>query len=381
MTNHPEENLRKFLQKRREKPTTHLVIGNKAGDADSIVSALAAAYLTEDATPVVSISQNDLKTQRPETMLLLRMAGVETSNLWFVDQIENLLQPETLSVTLVDHNRLDTPQLEQCAYFVRAIYDHHMDEGYHKESAALRNIAFGDDGKATVASTCTLMVERMEETWPADLALLLLGVILIDSVNMSPEAGKVTQRDEAAVQKLLRGTNWREIDINEEVSLEIHPQPNTLALFDALQNAKFDSIFWKSLSLSDALRLDFKLFYSEDETFGISSVLLSAKDLLNKKDAITSIRSFMKKRNINFLGIMLAYAKDAASPLTRELILCGKESLTIFSWLKSENALQLSLREQLQNEETEVIVLDQGNSKASRKQVAPILVQYFQTRK
>lgn len=376
----PDGSLRDFLRKRREKPTKHLVIGNKAGDADSIVSALAAAYLADDdATPVVSISQNDLKTQRPETMLLLRMAGVETTNMWFADQLDSL-SSETLSLTLVDHNRLDAPSLEQRGHVVKAIYDHHMDEGYHKDSSTVRNIAFNNDGKAEVASTCTLMVERMEGTLPADLSLLLLGVILIDSVNMSPDAGKVTQRDEAAVQKLLKGTNWQQLDMVENVCVENYPRPSTSALFDALQNAKFDPIFWDSISLADALRLDFKSFKAAEETFGISSVLLPAKNLLDKEDAIANIEAFMKRAHINLLGIMLAYAKDAASPLTRELILSGKDSSAVLAWLESEGSLQLSFREQLDNIDQTVIVLDQGNSRASRKQVAPILIQYFQTR-
>ncbi len=380
MTNYSEESLSHFLQKRRRKPTSHVVIGNQAGDTDSIVSALAAAYLADDddATPIVSIPQNDLMTQRPETMLLLRMAGIETTDLWFSDQLDDyLLSSEALSMTLVDHNRLDSSQLESRGQVI-AIYDHHMDEGYHKDSSRIRNIAFGDDGKATVASTCTLMVERMEGTWPADLSLLLLGVILIDSVDMSPEAGKVTRRDEAAVQKLLTGTDWRQIDKDEKMDLIIHPQPNTTALFDALQNAKFDSTFWKSLLLFDALRLDFKVFTAGDETFGMSSVLLPAEDLIDKNDALGSIQAFMKHQNLDFLGIMLAYTKDTDLQLTRELILCGNESLTMFEWLKSEGTLQLSFREKLEKDDQTVIVLDQGNSNASRKQVAPLLIKYFQ---
>lgn len=374
------ESLRAFLKRRRENPTKHLVIGNKAGDADSIVSALAAAYLADDeTTPVVSISQNDLKTQRPETMLLLRVTGVETADLWFADHLD-ALSTETVSLTLVDHNRLDAPALEQRGHFVKAIYDHHMDEGHHKESAKIRNIAFSDDGKPSVASTCTLMVERMEGTWPADLSLLLLGVILIDSVNMSPDAGKVTQRDEAAVQKLLKGTNWQQLETDEQSCIELHPRPSTSVLFDALQNAKFDPVFWNSLSVEDALRLDFKTFKAGEETFGISSVLMSSTNLLDKDDAISSIEAFMKHAQMSFLGIMLAYANDTASSLTRELILCGKDSSEVYAWLESEGSLQLSFRDQKDDMDHPVIVLDQGNSKGSRKQVAPILIQYFQSR-
>jgi len=79
-----------------------------------------------------------------------------------------------------------------------------------------RTIAFDDDKQAAaVASSCTLVAERLRKVWrtdvdgdgddgimdmeslpyPASLGTLVLGVILLDSVNLSPEAGKVTSRD------------------------------------------------------------------------------------------------------------------------------------------------------------------------------------------
>ena len=73
------------------------------------------------------------------------------------------------------------------------------------------------DGHATVASTCTLVTERLmqlqsdDESFPAPLAILLLGVILLDSVNLVPEAGKATPRDAAAVRALLDRTRWEEL--------------------------------------------------------------------------------------------------------------------------------------------------------------------------
>jgi inorganic pyrophosphatase/exopolyphosphatase len=71
-----------FLQNSFNKPIKHIVVGNEAGDADSIVSALVWAFVksnliddgaaTEALTPVVSITKNDIETQRPETKLLLK---------------------------------------------------------------------------------------------------------------------------------------------------------------------------------------------------------------------------------------------------------------------------------------------------------------------
>ena len=219
-----------------------------AGDADSIVSAIAWAYteylasqLEEERgrhcsstmTPIVSIPAHDLTTQRPETTLLLEWAGIPADVLHFVDTLDEpsivekynddpvasttktipdeSKEEPVWNVTLVDHNRLSSSSLplltNNAAHHhklcVVEIVDHHLDEGYHHDTCRHRNIAFAH-GAATVASTCTLVVERLQEqdgsSFPAPLSLLLLGVILLDSVNLQPSAGKDTPRDVTAVQ-------------------------------------------------------------------------------------------------------------------------------------------------------------------------------------
>ena len=225
--------LAEFLMERKRQPTKNLVLGNEAGDADSIVSAITLAYVDclllrmgsdttcnnnndEDdidskrqKTPVVSISKADLETQRPETVLLLQLAGVSTDALLFVDDpwIVSEQQQSTFDVTLVDHNRLSNKFSRQ--HRVVEIVDHHSDEGHYLDiddnngsgCRCVRNIAFSNS-EALVASTCTLVVERLNEVrgdhhsfyYPAPLSLLLLGVILLDSVNMAPAAGKAVLR-------------------------------------------------------------------------------------------------------------------------------------------------------------------------------------------
>lgn len=448
--------LQDFLIQQKAKPTNHLVIGNEAGDADSIVSAITLAYIesvlpiatdndsstttTPKKTPIVSIPRQDLETQRPETTFLLDLAGTSTENLIYVDDPflkndiaddnDNTDDEVVVDVTLVDHNCL-CDELANKGWKVVEILDHHYDQGEHLDTCPSndRVIAFAND-KATAASTCTLVAERLRRRawnndddnikdhchyyYPADVAVLLLGTILLDSVNMNPKAGKGTPRDAAAIQSLLDHTRWEQLSEKSKQILKIgqeSKQPDTSALFDALQSAKFNIEFWKSLSIRDRLRLDYKQFASNSHIFGVSTVLMSRDDFLGnnnqEEDVVTSIEKYMVEMKIHFLGIMLSFRIDDA--YHRQLILCGLpgfpldglvDYLVTTTTTKADSGVDqdspppLSLTELVDTTSTTARThqstrdddgggglimrfFEQGNPKASRKQVAPILMQFF----
>jgi len=179
-----------------------------------------------------------------------------------------------------------------------------------------------------VASTSTLVAERWRESimamlmevekenkddsddhnlishdyyYPAEVGILLLGVILLDSINLSVSAGKVTDRDRNAVADLIAHTDWSTLAPATRQTLHLPVLPssedessaessadettttntpswtataedndhdnteqrniiiNTTLLFDVLQESKFNTTFWASLSIADALRLDYKV--------------------------------------------------------------------------------------------------------------------------
>lgn len=433
-----------FLLERKRRPTKNLVIGNEAGDADSIVSAIALAYVDsvilmmhdsnndDDVdskkrakTPVVSTSKADLETQRPETVLLLQLAGVSTDALLFVDDPWILLeqqqqqQASTFAMTLVDHNRL-SDKFSSGRHTVVEIVDHHSDEGLYMDNnsndgnnnsaCCVRNIAFSN-AEALVASTCTLVVERLQENkvrggdhsfhYPAQLSLLLLGVILLDSVNMAPAAGKATPRDAAALKALLDHTNWREESLLGDKAAQVlklgdssADKPDTTALFDALQNAKFAPAFWKSLAVRDALRLDYKSFaYGGSSTatcpssFGVSTVLMPLIDFQTKDSVTDSIRAYMIEMHADLLVIMLAYTDNETGGLHRELLLAATDNFPVnemaqFLQTHDGNSLQLTdvLGTATKESGLAIRCFSQGNAKASRKQVAPILLQFFENK-
>jgi exopolyphosphatase len=400
-----------FLQMSKKDTGTskHYVLGNEAGDADSIISAITLAYVDSVATqegkvkktPLVSIPRADLHSQHPETDLLLLLAGVSPTavdNLIFVDDplIVNDNDPD--QVTLVDHNRLKDVFQEK-HWKVAEIIDHHFDEGNHVDTCEgkARQIAFDDTtGTALVASTCTLIVERLQETWeppyPVSLGILLLGVILLDSINMIPAAGKGTARDGAAIQILLQNTYWEDLSPVAAKTLQASSssgQPGTQAFFDALQNAKFDPAFWKSLSVRDALRLDYKRFATETTTettgsFGVATVLLSLRDFCTKPSLVQGLLEYMQEVDVNFLAIMLTFTTDTTDELSRQLVLCSTKQSAVddmLVFLTKVGSLELEevTDDLVSGSESELTVrfFHQGNAKASRKQVAPIFLQFF----
>lgn len=337
--------LKAFLQQRVSTPTKHLVIGNPAGDADSIVSAIVLAYVEsvkggEKKTPVISISEREMNTTRPEVALLLDLVGISDpySSLLFIDSpaIKRDVSSNDIDVTLVDHNVLDerlSPKRGKKGWSVQEILDHHQDEGHYQGtcSNSNRNIAFEDD-KALVSSTCTLIAEKLQKVWdgpfPASIALLLLGTVLLDTVNLSSEVGKVTQRDIDAVDGLLTNTRWTRLSDHAWSILEIEevdPRPDPTKLFNLLQGAKYNEGFWTSLSVYQGLRYDYKDFaVGGTERFGVSAVLMPMEFFLVKRRLRSSIRRFMDEEDISFLGIMFA-SQTVNGGINRQLSLCGKD--------------------------------------------------------
>ena len=430
------------LMKRDEvvQPELHFVLGNEAGDADSIISALCYAHAlysqrtnslylannnnndddddeeecsttptgTENVAdavivvPIVSIPRSEIKL-RPDVVRLLDLAGIDIRDLICIDDefiISTLLLAREASSTtmsssssttatsspiippskqrvcliLVDHNRLRS-SLSHLSNNVIEILDHHEDELCYLATVpatgsgsgsggSKRNIAF-QDGGALVASTCTLVVERLFNITPttssssssggdsrnrscsttasatetaavvpattidANLGLLLLCVILLDSVNMNIDAGKGTTRDEFAISLLYRYTNWssnNKVDDDDDnnnnnnnnnnyddrtiATATIYPPngctnvpPNRDALFTYLQQAKFDNTFWYNLSVTDCFKLDYKRFTipnmdsssssSSSISIGLSTVLISMNELLAKPNFYNELSSFV----------------------------------------------------------------------------------------
>jgi len=219
------------------------------------------------------------------------------------------------------------------------------------EASPRRQVAFAGD-TALVGSACTLVAEAFlkAEASPSNdgvniasplalmgpaMAALLSGVILLDTMNMSPEAGKGTARDAAALDVLLKRCT-----------------ADRTKLFEMLQGAKFDPEWWASLSAAQSLAYDYKQAEVKYEasaktapsssgaaaaapidslTYGVASVLVSVPDLMAKSDFYSACDEFMRQRHLKLLVVMALVTEPAnnddeggMSSARRELLLVAK---------------------------------------------------------
>ena len=416
-------------QSKTAKRINHVIIGNEAGDADSIISALTLGYVTSSNSrspsnnacqvPIVSIPRAEMELRR-DAALLLDMVGINVEKLLYIDDdvVTKHLLPSSSSgasndldttITLVDHNRL-RPRYSHLNSMVTEIVDHHKDENHHDQVSAdsgKRIIAF-ENGHATVASTCTLVAERLFQSIKSDsdssmqidgaLGLSLLGVILLDSINMLPEAKKGTPRDEEAIQQLLNRTDWSSCAdtvpaLMDDATLDrIFPNgrcnmPDRKALFDALIGAKSDPKFWLEMSAMNCLRIDYKKFVvDEKSSIGLSSVIISMDDLLAKDGFIESMKTFIASEDVNLFGVLgVTFVDDKPK---RELLLTGNDDHVVDSFtqflLEHPDAADLDMVERedckdYTQDGMKIRVFRQGNPKGSRKQIAPLLLQHAST--
>ncbi len=410
--------LETFLLERKSNPTSHFVIGNDAGDADSIISAISLAFIESiyehrQITPIVSISKESFVHERPEVNMLFTYAGIRNVSemLLFVEDLTSLIpEVETkLNVTLVDQNTLNQPlQSFEDDLIIVEIVDHHKDLGKFQKSCfgSDRTVAFSHS-RALVASACTLVAERLKrvapDRYPPVISALLLGVILMDSVNLDESIGKVTQRDRDAVTDIQSNTNWEEGVPLSNTYLKSEEGGNdhsvdTNAFFEVLQHSKYEPSFWDALSVTDALGYDAKYFFYFNHTnaeghstktkFGIATVLMPSMEFMGKTGFASETLSFMKSEQISFLSIMFAFYDDATGSFRRELSFCSQERFPLEDFVTSMIITTQNQEVDLQLEKMKLpghIVFEndqkglkvflylQKNVQPSRKQIGPML--------
>jgi exopolyphosphatase len=257
-----------------------------------------------------------------------------------------------LRMVLVDHNR---PAGSHDEFFdtVEGVIDHHADEGLFTD-VSIRVVE-------PVGSAATLVARAILKENAAALeessALLLLGTILLDTVNLDPEAGRVTPEDQAIAEKLLALT-----DANQQ------------ELFDSLQREKFNV---SALDSSDLLRKDYKEWKMGDLQVGVSSVLLSIGDWL-KKDAnlSESLATYARSRKLDLLLAMNAYTNPE---FTRELVVYCPDTQLRSKVVPFLEKSELGLSPIASGTVDEATALySQSNKGISRKKLQPLLLSFLE---
>ncbi|NXO46541.1 PRUN1 Exopolyphosphatase, partial [Locustella ochotensis] len=344
----------------RQRQEIHVVMGNEACDLDSAVSALALAYFLAQTSPapgaafvpVLNIPRADFAL-RTETTFLLRDRGIPAASLIFRDEIDlgGLHHAGLLSLTLVDHHVLPGADaaLEEA---VVEVLDHRPLERDR-----------GPPCRVTVepvGSCATLVTERILQGPPGVLdgttAALLHGTILLDCINLSPAAGKVTPRDVACVSLL------------EERFPEL---PARDAVFGALQAAKFDVT---GLTTQQMLRKDLKVLSNDEVIIAISGVFEDLETFLLRPGLLQDLEAFCQSRGYAGLVAMTVSFNERHEPTRKLAVYSRQEPLrgTLCRALEEATTPSLLLQ-QLPSPWPCVVAYAQGNAVATRKKVLPIL--------
>ncbi len=335
-----------------------VIIGNEAADLDSMASSITFGYLlslqdVEGVVPVMPIARADFKL-RTEAVYVFEEAGINLEDVVFFDEVdfEGLMYDGT-ELVLVDHNRL-SPVIDGYFPNVVAVLDHHKDEGLYQE-AMVRVIE-------PVGSTATLIAMEFDKAGIAvekDVAVLLGGTILLDTVNLDPAAGRVTDSDIRVAEKIL----------------PLCPIPQE-EFFTNIQQEKFSTA---GLSTNDLLRKDYKEFQFEAVRCGIGSALLPVSQWQEMDDNLMA--GFANYAAKNELGVLLSMNAYTNPDFNRDLVIycVDKEGHDRLLEYLHGAGLELSVIEYPEAQEGVgcISFYRQGNLALSRKKLQPLLADFY----
>lgn len=343
----------------------HIYLGNEAADLDSIVCAIAFAYANHtDAAPtvpVVNVPREDLPLRR-DVMRALTLAGLSATGeqLVFIDDLKLVdMLSSGARLTLLDHNELCSEQAGLNEY-VTGIVDHHVDAGKHF-SASPRVVE-------KVGSCATLVTELMGSKLNAAVAVLLLSAVLLDTQNMDMDSGKGTERDKKAIE-LLRPLAQEGLQL---VGFDTDGKWQK-RLFKMLKSERRSV---DGMSVSDLLRKDLKVVSGKGRRLGLASVNVSVAELFvlaGKEGLAKCLVEFAEKRG---LLAVLVLCNSTNGAFKREMCIADGVGDEIVEKMidAKDGVLQLMNVERVHG----VRWMQQGNCKASRKVISPIVIDVLQ---
>jgi exopolyphosphatase len=269
-------------------------IGNEAADLDSFVSSIVLAYFSEPeegrSAPIINCPRADLAL-RGDVSAVILSTGIHVDHLIFVDDVREV-SAVAKGITLVDHNEL-APHQGALAGKVSGIVDHHEDMGGYSR-AIPRLIEACGSCSTHVFDLCPSVID--ESKGNPTLAALLLCAVLMDTRNMSKEAGKGTKKDANAIAQLSAY-----LRMNEDAQA---------ALFDILAGKKDEQ---GHLSTRDLLRRDYKQFGTSGISVGIASVGISIQEWITREKGeeyeftTELLCTFSNERRVDILLVMSSF--------------------------------------------------------------------------
>ncbi|KAI0649958.1 DHH phosphoesterase [Trametes meyenii] len=296
-----------------------VVMGNEAGDLDSIASSIAFAWYFSKvksslAVPLTQTHRTDLHL-RAENLHAFELAGLQPdSDVLCIDDIPQSQPFPSTKFALVDHNRLHARfSRENPDARVVAVVDHHEDEGLYKDAADPRIVV-------VPTGSCASLVARLFEEHPEhmtpELATLLLSSIVIDTGGLK-RGGKAEDADRRAATFLtpFASVLQHHLRPSELTDQAVEEMPGLQELNAILQEKKASVAHLNTL---DLLRRDYKEYTltpgcspSREVLVGLSTVPIGFKEWLPRHAGFWSqTEKFMADQGLTVLGILTSFRDD-----------------------------------------------------------------------
>ncbi|KAF8558601.1 DHH phosphoesterase [Imleria badia] len=311
-----------------------MVMGNEAGDLDSLASSIGFAWLLSHrpitdtkAIALITTPREDF-VLRAENLYALQSVGVK-------EDFQELLCPEDLpkpnlctNFALVDHNSLH-PTYALPGAKVTAIIDHHEDEGKYLDTASPRII----EPTGSCASLVTMAIMSYPTLQiPPELASLLLSAIVIDTHGLR-RGGKAVDVDHQTSAWLLARANVPSSEILVEQAAETHqlvPDHPLIQSLSGMLSAKKSAL--SHLSTRDLLRRDYKEYVFNLSSSicgtspcsikaGLATVPLPLVSFFSPSptSVVVATQGWIKERGLSILGVLTTY-KSKQGKSKRELM-------------------------------------------------------------
>ncbi|KAG5644022.1 hypothetical protein DXG03_009237 [Asterophora parasitica] len=296
-----------------------VVMGNEAGDLDSLASSVAFAWLQSEiykkpTIPLLQLERDDIDL-RAENIHALHLAGITKpkEELLYLTDVKGFSPFPSQNFALVDHNRLGAlyTAANPSAKII-AVLDHHEDEGLYKDTASPRTIEPSGSCASHVAALCPPEL-------PADLATLLLTAILIDTNGLKP-GGKALATDIYAAGFLASRSTFASKLPGKLVTALLDdpkagPGPNALYEASAIRELTATLVAKKGgvshLSGRDLLRRDYKdyQYVVDGKTVraGLASVPVPLKAWGKGGKFEEAAVAWMRERELVVLGVLTSF--------------------------------------------------------------------------
>lgn len=317
-----------------ENTTTIAIFGHKKPDTDAIVSAI----VMQDWLDQQHIKATAYRLDNPnsETQFLLNLVNISAP-----PSLPDL--PQGQAIALVDHNESGQSIANLNDYQIQYVIDHHkLGDLTTSEPVYIR--------LQPVGSTCTLlflMYQELALTPPKNLATLMCGAIISDTLNLhSPTA---TAQDRFALKQLSNIADIKDLDSFAK------------QLFEAKSSVAH-------LTDLELINSDFKKFsFNKDNSplhIGISCIeTVNPSQIFARKDALQQASIRLKTQsNLDYLLVIVV------------------DILAQQSWIIASDDAQNAFMAQVFHSEMQDNLLSIGNKVSRKKQIVPALESFFAER-